>query len=194
MTARGAPALALLLAALPAAAQDQPRIFPTRDVAVSYRFIGEAAAQAGLREASIAWLAAGPVMRMDMPGLGWIVADHAAQRGFMVMEQARVLMEIPLAQAQGQFAPWTQGRLTRLGTDRVAGLACTVWLHRDARGEGRACLTEDGVALRAEGTEQGRSGGLEAISVSYGPQDPARFRRPEGFAAMPVPQAPRQGR
>jgi hypothetical protein len=42
--------------------------------------------------------------------------------------------------------------------------------------------------LRAEGTSQGRSGGMEATRVDFAAQDPARFRRPAGYQTMQMPQ------
>jgi len=64
----GLPALAGLLAALagwPAAAQDRPPVFPTRDAAVTYRYSG---GQEDGQELRTAWLAAERRLRADNAG------------------------------------------------------------------------------------------------------------------------------
>jgi hypothetical protein len=66
----------------------------------------------------------------------------------------------------------------------VAGLPCTLWRVQDGNSQGRSCITADGVMLRAEGSHQGQSGGMEATQVSFAPQDAARFQRPQGFQAL----------
>ncbi|MGX9964378.1 DUF4412 domain-containing protein [Roseomonas sp. F4] len=183
-------AVLLATATLPALAQDRPPLFPTRDVAVTYRVTG-ARAQAGLPSMSIAWLAAQQTMRMDMGGMGYMVADHKAQRGFMVMEQMRMLMDIPMEQANTGLP--SGGTFRRTGSDTVAGHPCTVWSFQDGQNNGTACVTADGVMLRAQGTSGGESGGMEATQVAYGTQDPARFRRPQGYQTMQMPQGMPQG-
>ena len=69
--------------------------------------------------------------------------------------------------------------MSRVGADTVAGLACTQWRTTDTRGEQTlACTTDDGVMLRA--TAGGRVL-MEAVSVSYTPQDQAVFALPPGY-------------
>jgi hypothetical protein len=181
------PAL-VLLAAVPAVAlaQDRPQIFPTRDVAVSYRFLGNTGG--GPQGMNVSWQASTQTMRNDIPGMGWMVADHRNQRGFMVMEQMRMIMDVPMGQVMQQYGPSDSATYRREGTATVAGLSCTVWSYEDRGNRGRACITSDGVTLRAEGTHQGQSGGMEATQVSYGPQDASRFQRPQGYGTMQVPQ------
>lgn len=183
------PALAALLtlAAAPALAQDRPPMTPTRDVAVTYRMLGDMPAGAP-QSLGMAWHAASGLLRTDMPGMGWMVADQRNQRGFMVMEQMRMVMDIPMQQAGQQHGPPPGATFRREGTATVAGHPCTIWFYQDGASQGRSCVTADGVMLRAEGTHQGRSGGLEATQVTYGPQDPARFQRPQGYQTMQVPQ------
>ena len=50
----------------------------------------------------------------------------------------------------------------------------------------------DGVMLRAEGTHEGQTGGMEATRVDYAAQSAARFERPQGYQSMQMPQAPRR--
>jgi hypothetical protein len=180
-----APAATVLVAAAlvaqPALAQDRPPLFPTRDVAVTYRTLGEAAQ---LPAITMSWLAAQQLMRSDMPGMGYMVMDQRNQRAFMVVEQARMIMDIPTGQAMAQAGPSPNATFRREGSATVAGHACTIWSYQDGGNQGRACVTAEGVMLRAEGTSQGRTGGMEATQVAFGPQDPARFQRPQGYQAM----------
>lgn len=175
-----------LLSGVPALAQDWPQIVPTRDVAVTYRFLG-GAPQGAPQGMSVSWQASTQTMRNDIPGMGWMVADHRNQRGFMVMEQMRMIMDVPMGQALQQHGPSATATYRREGTATVAGLSCTVWSYEDRGSHGRACITADGVTLRAEGTRQGQSGGMEATQVSYGPQDPSRFQRPPGYGTLHAP-------
>jgi hypothetical protein len=184
-------ALAALLGAGDAAAQDRPPLFPTRDVSVSYRMTsaqGAPGGQPALPGMTLSWLAAAQTMRVDLAGMGWMVADHRAQRGFMVMEQMRMVMNIPMDQVAGHTGLSPTARFRRTGSATVAGHGCTVWSFEDGRDRGTACVTADGVMLRAEGTAQGQSGTMEATQVNYGAQDPARFRLPAGYQTMQMPQ------
>ncbi len=179
-------ALLGLLLALPATAlaQDRPPITPSRDVAVTYRFLGQSMPQGAPQSMTISWLAAQQLMRSDLPGMGYMVMDHRNQRAFMVMEQVRAIMELPAQQAVQQYGPSPRATFRREGSATVAGHSCTIWSYQDGDSRGRACVTADGVTLRAEGTAQGHSGGLEATNVAFGPQDPARFQRPQGYRTM----------
>jgi hypothetical protein len=181
--------LALLLLAAPAAAQDRPPLTPTRDVAVTYRLLG-GGPQAGQQAIVIAWNAQLGAMRSDMPGgMGWMVADPRQGRAFMVMEQQRMVMDLPVGQVMQQHMNSPTATFRREGSATVAGLPCTIWAVEDRGNRGRSCVTADGVPLRAEGTAAGgQSGGMEATQVTFGPQDPARFQRPQGYQAMQMPQ------
>ena len=178
---------AAMIAALPLAAQAQerPQIYPTRDVAVTYAVSGQGQGA----ELTMQWLAAQKLLRMNMPGgMGYMVADHQNQRGFMVMEAMRTIMDVPMQQAAGIQREMENARFTRGGTEKIAGTDCTVWRYEGQTQSGEACITADGVMLRAQGTAQGQQGRMEAVRVAYGPQDPAQFRRPEGYQSMQVPQ------
>jgi len=179
---------AALLAALPLAAQaqDRPQIFPTRDAAVTYRVVG----QGQQAEITMLWSAAQRQMRVNMPqGMGYMVTDHQGQRGFMVMEQMRMIMDVPMEQAAGHMREFENARFTRGGSDKVAGHDCTVWRYESSAGQGEACITNDGVMLRAQGAAQGAgTGRMEAVRVVFAPQDAALFRRPQGYQTMQMPQ------
>lgn len=177
--------LAAGLLTLPALAQEQPPLSPTRDVSVTYRV-------AAGQEMRMSWLVAEQRMRVDMPGgAGWSVVDQNSRTMFMVMDQQRMVMELPMQGGPGGVSiptrPPDSARFTRGGTATVAGLSCTIWRYVDGTTRGEACLTADGVMLRSSGTHDGQGGSVEATAVAYGPQDPARFRRPAGYQTMQLP-------
>lgn len=184
---------AALIATLPAMAQaqDRPQIFPTRDVAVTYRVAG----QGQQAELTMLWSAARRMMRMNMPeGLGYMVTDHQGQRGFMVMEQMRMVMDMPMQQAGGLQQDLENARFTRGGTEKIAGHDCTVWRYQSASGQGEACITGDGVVLRGNGSARGAGDGrMEATRVVFAPQDASLFQRPRGYQTMQMPQGMPQG-
>jgi hypothetical protein len=176
--------------ALPAAAQDRPLFKPTRDVSVTYRVTsgGPGAGQ----EMRMSWLIAEQKLRVDLPGgIGWSLVDEAAKKMSMVMDAQRMVMEMPMQNEAGAqiipTKPPESARFTRGATVTVAGLSCTIWRYEDGGNRGEACITTDGVMLRSQGTAEGRSGALEATQVTYGAQDPARFRLPQGYQAMQMP-------
>lgn len=171
--------IAALLAAAPAAAQQAPLLVPSRDVAITYRGTG------GADQVTItmAWLAARKMVRMEMPGVGWSVANHGTTppSGFIVMEEARRVMDMPAQVLNRQVGAPLDARFVREGSDRVAGTACTIWRYQSGADEGRLCMTADGIMLRSQGSFAGQSGGMEATQVAYGPQDPSRFEVPQGY-------------
>jgi hypothetical protein len=173
--------LMLGLLAAPAAAQETPQIFPTRDVTVTYRTFGTQGAPPSL---TLAWQAGTRRLRMELPGMGWSVADHTRQTGFIVMEQMRGIMPMPPGMLRQQLSLPSTARFTKGGTATVAGLPCTKWRYRDGQDDGEACLTDDGVMLRAEGRMRGNQGGLEATTVRYGAVAAAQFEPPAGYQRL----------
>lgn len=185
MTPRTPLLALLLLAALPAGAQERPAIIPTADATVTYRLSGSpgGTVPAQLSELRMSFLAARQLVRVDVGSGGFIVADSRARTGFMVMEAQRTIVELPAGNNAAAALPRESATYVREGADSVAGLPCTVWRVSDEGRTSRACLTADGLLLRAEG-DQGR---MEATAVSRAPLDAARFARPAGFQVMQMP-------
>jgi len=175
--------LALLpLAAGPVSAQPRPPTFPTRDVAVTYRVLGNLSPQAP-REFTAAALAAGGMLRLESPAYpAWVLADRAG-RTDMVVDSLRAVTPAPVRQQEGArlLRMVETARLTRTGTARQAGQPCTTYRWEQENGRGTACVTADGVLLRGV-NERGE--GIEATGVDYARQDPARFRVPDGYRRM----------
>ncbi len=179
-----------LAGALPAAAQPAPPPMPTRDVAVRYKVPNSPPTTD-----SVAWLVAEGLIRTEGRALTQRVTHLIDTRSggvVAVLDRDRTYHDLGRMASvmTGDHAFVRPGnRLTREGTDRVAGLACTVWRveaadssPEDAR---RACITEDGVPLRlVEGVGAEAETLYEATQVTYGPQDPARFRVPEGYQPL----------
>ena len=191
--------LATLLATAalaPAIAQDRPaNLQPTRDVAVTYRVLGVQMPQgAPAPQISIATLAAEAKLRVDMgsviPGVNaWGLTDMRAGRSDVVMENMRTIIPNPGGQDMTRALRLAEtARMTRADTGTYAGTRCTNWRWENEGQRGTACLTDDGLMLRAA-NEAGQ--GMEAVQVQYGPQDPARFRLPQGYRQMSLDEAAR---
>ncbi len=160
------------------AAAEQPLLRPSRDVDVTYR----TAAPGGTAvEQRIRWLAAGQTMRIDPPSPGLrVIIDYAARRMSVVRDGTRSVVEMAVPDSMATMtggAPATA--FVRRGEATVAGQACTEWQTMDRNGHpALVCITGDGVLLRAGAADQVW---VSAVSVRYGPQDPAAFRVPADY-------------
>lgn len=183
-----------LLLATPAAAQDRPPLFPTRDAAVTYRVTGAGSTGRDGDILRIAFLAAERRQRMDVQPNAWVIVDRAANVGIMVDEGSRTAMRLPLNPAtMVRCEPTPDAAFTREGADRVANIPCTNWSYRTAESSGRLCITAEGVALRMETVFAGQPARAEATEVRIAPQDPSRFQVPAGYQvteATPPRQRP----
>jgi hypothetical protein len=173
-----------------APAEDRPVLYPTRDVAVTFH--ATSGAQQGV-DLHVAWLAAEQKLRVEPPNLpGWGVLDVKANRLTMVHDGTRSVMEFNADALPGGLTiptvPPETAHFTRAGTARIAGLTCTVWRYEDGKNQGETCLTADGVMLRGSGKSGGKSGAIEATKVSFGRQDPARFRPPMDYHGLQLPE------
>jgi hypothetical protein len=189
---------AALLGAGPALAQSSsgPPPAPTRDVSVTYRSTGEK--DEVLR---MFWLNAEGKLRMETPG-GAMLHDTRSNRTTVLMTEQRMFVEggnDDRAPGIGLVKPGS--RVTRVGTDRIAGHDCTVWRIEAAKDNPddedeitQACVTADGVPLRVvemEGREE--KSRTVATRVEYVRQDPAQFRVPPGYRPFdPSAFAPRR--
>ncbi|MFT8245294.1 hypothetical protein [Roseomonas sp. BN140053] len=177
----------------PVARENRPFLFPTRDVAVTFRH----SARPGetFRAAFSACEAAIRTSLLDAQGQprdGALLEQRTG--GLLQLRDAERRMEF-LARRPGQpsnriaVAP-DHATFRREGEASVAGLACTLWrvteydwVTGNARRAGvemipaQLCVTADGVVLR----RVDQDGRMEAVSVDYAPQDRAAFRS-EGYA------------
>jgi hypothetical protein len=171
----------LLLAPVTAAMAEQPRLRPSRDVAVVYRAPGPHGTAV---EQRVRWLAAAETMRIDPPDHDLhVIIDYAARRMSVVNDATRSVVEMAAPDGATAIAGADAvGSFSRVGQGAVAGRPCTEWRTLDRQGRAAlVCITEDGVLLRAGTPETVR---VSAISVDYAPQDAAAFRVPADYARV----------
>lgn len=187
--------LAVAASALhPALAQDRPLAMPTRDVVVSYEVdptpptvesVAFLASEGRIRTEGQS-LINRVVHLIDTRGGGVVAVVEGDQTYHDLGKMASVMTQDILPIHAGD-------KLTREGTDRVAGQACTKW-RIEPEGESsdeevrHACVTADGVPLRLqEGSGSDAMMLYVATEVRYGAQDPARFRVPPGYKPLMEP-------
>ncbi len=180
-------AAAVMGAAGAAQAQDRPRYIPTRDVAVNYSVTSD---QPGVPPTVLVRISAAGLMRIDAGERGYLLFNSATSQTRWVLPQAGMFIDLPTRGSLiANFLPEADAHFARRGAATVAGLACTQWHVSVPRGNGDACVTQDGVILRGTGADsRGHSGAIEATNVTYAPQPPATFEPPPGFQHMSLPK------
>jgi hypothetical protein len=195
----------ILLLATPALAQQRPLVQPSRDVAVSYQVRGVAVPgmPPGPQRMEVAYSAVEQRLLLASPGYpqGYAVVALAARSILLVLPAARAYIPMPMRGPEMALLSGDPGlSFTASGSDRVAGLRCTVWRivetgaggrpdrQTGSRRGGSACITADGVLLRGDDGRGGRS--VVATSVRYGHQPAARFAVPQGFHRIEMPRLP----
>jgi len=188
---RTAPLLALALA-LPAAAQEPPRI-PTRDYAAVYAMTGFGSEAPQTMQVSFS--AATKRQRIDMPSEGQnlsMIVELGGRRMWMLEHGSRVAMELGAGAGPVGDLPFSRieegATVTRIGTDRVLGHACTVYrVASQGRPQGTACVTEHGIMLRGAFEGDGERGRMEATRISFDRQPAERFEVPPGYRNLQLP-------
>jgi hypothetical protein len=186
---RGAVFAVALALSAPAAAQDRPVFPPTRDVAVTYQADIAAAAP---HEIVLRYSAARDRARLDGGLPGYVLVDLKSGHASIVFEQIGMMMDAPRNAGVDQALVLENGRdFVRKGRDTVAGLRCTIWAVTAEDATGTACVTADGVVLRASGHDRkGRTGSLVATRVQYEPQDGALFLPPPNVHRITIAGGP----
>ncbi len=194
--AQAGAALAVLLAlSAPAAAQDRPAFPPTRDVAVTYKVTSNQPNTPP--DVVMRYSVAQDRIRVEgaLPGgglSGYVLVDHKSRHATLIMEQLGVMMDAPPRAGLDQAFMLENGRrFTRTGRDTVAGQRCTLWDIEGDAGSGTACVTADGVLLRANGHDRkGRTASIDATLVEYGPQADALFVPPPNVHKLGIAAGP----
>jgi hypothetical protein len=183
---------AMLLAAVPASAQDRPSILPDRDVAVEYLSRGMIAGPAGelANTVMVRFERDTGRLRIDGPyGRFYAIVNVDSGRMIIVMPEQRLFAE--QAADRDIMAVFRQGlAFTRVGDEMIAGRHCTVYDTSVNDHSGRVCLTEDGVLLRAVVADPDRRPELKAVRVTYARQPEGMFQIPAGFRRLDVPNLP----
>jgi hypothetical protein len=167
-----------------AAAQERPLLRPSRDVEAAYRVQSAGSnGQAETRTVRMYWTGQGSRMRLETEGQpGFVLIDFDHQRATMVMLARKIYAEMKFdaEHAPGLHIP-PGATVDRVGSDTVAGIACTEWQIKGSQGGGTACITNDGLLLRVRGSQPGEPVALEAVSVTYAPQPASLFTLPDGL-------------
>jgi hypothetical protein len=138
-------------------------------------------------------------VRIDPPGQqGYAIIDRGNHHVTVVVPQQRSYFEVS-SDTPGDVGFLLDDRMnfTRKGTDSVLGIPCTDWTVQTDDSNGTACVTSDGVLLRASGTDQsGKVQGMAvATAVTYAQQPENLFKVPSGYRKVqpPAPPAGAQG-
>lgn len=193
-------ALAVLLAPAVPHAQDRPAFPPTRDVAVTYRTtLPQPNTPQNLTPQTVLmrYSVAADRFRLDGTGAngglpGYVLVEHQSRHATIVMAELGMMIDAPpRAGLEQAFILETGRRFDRRGSDTVAGLGCTVWEIAGEAGNGTACVTGDGVLLRASGQDRkGRTASIEATRVEYGRQTEALFFPPANVRKLDLAAGP----
>ena len=174
-------ALALLLAASALRAEEQPQLFPTRDVDITYDVTR--AQQPKIRE-RVRWLAAERLERIDGPGNATTIYDRKAHVVTLLSAASRTYRLLEKA-PRGPMEPEPGATIKRTGESVVARLPCVEWSWTEDVETRTVCATADGVVLRVV---VDRATVMQARSVSYGPQNPKLFQVPANYAPALAPE------
>lgn len=176
-----AAALAPLVAASPAAPQEQPPLLPGRDVDITYDVTRPP--QPKIRE-RVRWLATEHLERVDGPDKSTTIFDRNAREITLLTPASRTYRKLE-GMPRRPSEPEPGAALKRGNEATVAGLRCTDWSWTQDVETHTICVTADGVLLRL--IVDGKIV-IEARSVSYGPQKAELFRVPKGYAPALAPE------
>jgi hypothetical protein len=186
------PAMAILLAALPAIAAvtaPAPRLVPLRDVTVDYRVL--IPNQPPL-DVGVAIAAGGTRLRIlgeDLPTS--FLVDRQTETAAIVLPMLKMYTRVSIARYDPTQTVLRGAGFTRGGRGEAAGLACTHWRAHSAQGRADACITADGVILNGtmDSDRKGNVGQLRALRVTYAPLPPEIFAVPANYHESPLAQA-----
>lgn len=176
----------LLIGITPANAATAPQFLPARDVTVSYQVAAPGRPDASYQ---LAYSAASERARIDNPAQGtYVLVDLPAGSAQLVVPALHAIVNAPdLSNLTQQVMSADHARFTPLGAGAYAGLPCEKYLVLNADGSGIACITGDGVILHFAGKDAHGAADVTATAVSYGPQQPGDFAKPDGFSAITLP-------
>jgi hypothetical protein len=178
-------ALALLLVVSLPRAEEQPQLFPTRDVDIIYDVTRPY--QPRIRE-RVRWLASEHLERVDGPDKSTTIFDRNANEITLLTPASRTYSQLEGAPRR-PLEPETGAVLKRGNESVVTGLHCVDWSWTEDVETHTVCATADGVLLRL--VVDGKTV-MQARSVSYGAQGAELFQVPPDYApALASPETPR---
>jgi hypothetical protein len=172
---------ALFVAVVPARAEEQPKLVPTRDVDIRYDVTRPQQPKARER---VRWLAAEHLERVDASGRSTSIFERDARVVTLLTPATRTfrkLEHIPRRPVE----PEPGAVLARGAGALVASLPCTDWSWTEDGEKHTVCATADGVILRL--VVDGQTF-IEARSVKYGPQKADLFRIPANYTPALAPE------
>ena len=162
------------------AAQEQPKLLPTRDVDITYDVTRPQ--QPRTRE-RVRWLAGEHLERVDSSGRSTTIFDRNAREVTLLTPANRTYRKLEGAPRRA-LEP-EPGAILKRGNDAVvAGLPCTDWSWTEDVETHTVCATTDGVTLRlvVDGATF-----FQARSVKYAPQKAELFQVPPNYAPALAP-------
>ncbi|MEO8715778.1 MAG: DUF4412 domain-containing protein [Acetobacteraceae bacterium] len=188
-----ATALSFGCATLPAMA-DQPPMAPTRPVSVTYRLNGGAAK--GPEKIAVTYDQDAKRVRLEFyrfvgspEPISTLIFDKPADRVTTLLDARKLYAQRDTAGLRnpGLFLD-PDLTYTRIGEEKFAGLACTNWAVESPQQAGSACVTDDGVVLKA--TRGGaKPAEMDAIAIKYGAPPATAFDIPSDYTrAKTVPK------
>ncbi|MCK0197991.1 hypothetical protein MWN34_13840 [Ancylobacter sp. 6x-1] len=180
----GAGLAALLLSAPLARAEPVPR--PRTDYALSGRVAAD--------KVVVSIVSVGPRLRVDVG-----VAGKGSVTGFLDRGSSKILLTADMKAVRGNaievelpmdylFLDFPE-EAERLKRDRVADEVCDVWRTNTSSGTVDACITPDGIVLRAQTYLRDQPQTLfEALTVTRGPQQPGAVELPSNVKLRRIPK------
>lgn len=185
----------LLLTPPTAQAEDVPLLAPTKNVAVAYRLSGSSR-QRGAEKMEVSWGNQGRArldfFRFTETKISFlsVIYDPPSDRITTVLPETRGYMQRDVGTLPSPAAFLNSSMtFTRIGKAMIAGLSCTDWRVVHDTYKGTACVTDDGVVLRAT-RDQPNEGVTEALTVSYEALPDSLFVPPAAFEFIPSPGFP----
>ena len=182
---------ALLLHGPALQADDAPLLAPSSAVTVTYQLSG-ASQQNGAVKMQVTYGEHGRV-RMDFfrstianAAFASLIYDPPSDRVTTLLPERRGYLQRDVGKlpSPGSFLN-ARMNFTREGTATIADNQCTDWhVYNGTAGEGTACVTKDGVVLRAT-REKPVAGSVEAVTVKYGLPPPHTFDIPADYEHIP---------
>lgn len=184
---------ALATPALAVHAEQPPALRPTRDVSVTYR-ISRAGEASDVGHIKVSYADHDQLVRLEFfsrltkKPIGAIIYDATANHVLTLVPDKGIYYEVP---ATGRANPGVllsdKMRYMRTGRATIAGVSCTEWQVSNGRDfQGTACITADGVALRAARSKPSQET-LEAVLVRYGTPPGALFEPGPDLRPAPAP-------
>jgi len=173
--------VALLLVGSVPRAEEQPPLFPTRDVDIAYDVTR--AQQPKVRQ-RVRWLASEHLERIDGPGKSTTIFDRHAHEITLLNPASRTFRKLE-GSPRGPPEPAAGMALKRGAESVIAGLHCVEWSWTDEVEMHTICATADGVPLRViiDGATI-----MLARSVGYGKQAPELFQVPSNYSPALAPE------